>query len=381
MNNITNCRVDFLLDLLMMINSMLLNQPRNLAFRVLLLFVFVCPTSLAAQTIDIEQPGEREFIVDLADVISADDETSIQQRADQLLTDTAIPIIVVTVERMTDHNRFGDMRVETFSHLLFDQWGIGHAEIDGNVYNTGMLLVVSEGDRRARIQLGDAWGRTYDNAAKRIMDRIIIPEFKRGDYSAGIRKGVEALEELARSVIDDSSNVQQPAPPIDGVTENASDNNAISQPPTTQRPPFELPAGAPTPGGGGVLGGGTLNSNQLCSLAGCGPILIIVLIIGAKILGSAMYRGGRGSGVGHTFDNGMWGGLLGGLLGGMSGGHHGGGFGSRGSSGGSISSGGFGGRKSSGSRGSFGGFSSGGGFSGGSFGGGFSGGGGASGSW
>ena len=77
-----------------------------------------------AQPIDVERPGDREFVRDLAGMISPEDEQRVQQAADQLLTDKATPIIVVTIESMASHGGAG-MRIETFAHLLFDQWQIG----------------------------------------------------------------------------------------------------------------------------------------------------------------------------------------------------------------------------------------------------------------
>lgn len=156
-----------------------------------------CAAGPAMARIDLERPGDREFIRDLAGMITEEDEEAIRERANQLLSDTATPILVVTIESMAGHGGEG-MRIETFAHMLFDQWEIGHAEIDGQPWNTGILLLVSENDRKARIQLGAGWGREKDPLAQRIMDEQIIPRFKEGDFSAGIVAGVEALDAMAR---------------------------------------------------------------------------------------------------------------------------------------------------------------------------------------
>ena len=46
------------------------------------------------------KPGERDFIVDEAFMINEKDAAEIKQICDKLLTDKAIPIIVVTIESM-----------------------------------------------------------------------------------------------------------------------------------------------------------------------------------------------------------------------------------------------------------------------------------------
>lgn len=152
-----------------------------------------------ANRIDLEPPGPRDFIVDKADLIGEADELKIRQLADKLLTDKAAPIVVVTIESMAAHGGSG-LRIETFARLLFDQWEIGPAKLGENPWNYGMLLLVSRDDRKARIELGAGWRHDKDVAAQKIMDELIIPHFKAGDFSGGIVAGVEGLDKLARDL-------------------------------------------------------------------------------------------------------------------------------------------------------------------------------------
>ena len=149
--------------------------------------------------IDLEPPGQREFILDKAGLINAADQQQIKQIANKLLTDKAAPIIVVTIESMAKHGS-PNMRIETFARLLFDQWGIGHEQINGKSWNYGILLLVSRDDRKARIELGAGWKRDKDDVALRIMDQQIVPHFKSGAYSAGILAGVGGLDRMARDL-------------------------------------------------------------------------------------------------------------------------------------------------------------------------------------
>ena len=155
--------------------------------------------------ITIDRPGDREFIRDEAKLISTEDAAKINQLGDKLLTEKATPIIVVTIESMAKHGGAG-MRIETFANLLFDQWAIGVAKVNGQDWNTGILLLVSKIDRKARIELGDHWKRDQDQLAQQIMNEQIVPRFKQGDFSGGITAGVEALDKMARGL-------QLPPPP------------------------------------------------------------------------------------------------------------------------------------------------------------------------
>ncbi|MEO2010300.1 MAG: TPM domain-containing protein [Pirellulaceae bacterium] len=170
-----------------------------------LLFV-VFPTVLSGRAnaqmpslIDLERPGDREFVLDTASLISDADEQKIKQIADKLLTDKAAPIIVVTIESMAQHANV-ELRIETFARLLFDQWGIGPEKLGDTQWNYGILLLVSQQDRKARIELGAGWKREKDAVAQKIMDEMIIPQFKSGDFSGGIVAGVEGLDKMARDL-------------------------------------------------------------------------------------------------------------------------------------------------------------------------------------
>ncbi|WP_158262450.1 MULTISPECIES: TPM domain-containing protein [Pirellulaceae] len=174
---------------------------RSIAFTLctigLLFGTFVSQAS--AVHIDLEPPGPREFIRDQANLISPEDKEKIREICDKLLTDTATPIIVITIESMSKYGGEG-MRIETFATLLFDQWGIGQATLNNQEWNTGILLLVSRDDHKARIELGGGWGRREDALCRQIMDEQIIPRFKQGEFSTGILAGVESLDKMARKL-------------------------------------------------------------------------------------------------------------------------------------------------------------------------------------
>ena len=171
----------------------------------LVLLLAACPLLAQEATadksfhIDLPRPGDRQFILDQAELISAEGREEIEQVCDKLLTEKATPIMVVTIPSMAEVGGEG-LRIETFARLLFDQWGIGILELNGQAWNSGILLLVSEGDRKARIELGAGWGREQDALCRTIMDEQIIPRFKEGDFSGGIVAGALALDKMARGL-------------------------------------------------------------------------------------------------------------------------------------------------------------------------------------
>jgi uncharacterized protein len=134
------------------------------------------------------------WFVDKANLISEADGAEITEIVSTLMVDEQIPIIVATISSLAAHNA-ADYTIERYATALFNEWGIGSER-----RNYGMLLLVSKGDRKARIELGASWGRSYDSDAISVMERHIIPAFKRGQFSEGILAGVRGLDSMARGL-------------------------------------------------------------------------------------------------------------------------------------------------------------------------------------
>ena len=172
---------------------------RSGVFVVLFVTLLECSAvPLAAQSFP-PRPGQRDFILDQANLIAPQDKEQIRSLCDKLLQETRAPIIVVTIPSLA---RYRAQDIEVYARALFDNWGIG-----SQANNSGMLLLVSLGDRKARIELGAAWAHLQDNTAQMIMQEIIVPNFKQGNYSAGILQGVQGLETMARG-----KHVTKPVP-------------------------------------------------------------------------------------------------------------------------------------------------------------------------
>ena len=163
---------------------------RALLALVLLLWL---PGTALAQTFP-AKPPTTDFYVDLAALIEPAEAQQINDIARSLLQEERIPVYVVTVRSLADFGASA-MGIERYATALFDDWGIGFED-----RNNGMLLLVSLGDRKARIEFGADWDHRHDAAAKDVMDTLIVPKFKSGDYSTGILDGVRGMEAMARGL-------------------------------------------------------------------------------------------------------------------------------------------------------------------------------------
>ena len=141
-----------------------------------------------------DKPPETDYFVDNAGIITEQDRTQVNTIASKLLSEEKIPVFVVTIPSLS-HYEASSHTIESYATSLFNEWGIGSPE-----RNYGILLLVSKGDRRARIELGADWGHKHDRAALDIMDNLIIKHFKSGNFSLGILDGVRGLDAMARGL-------------------------------------------------------------------------------------------------------------------------------------------------------------------------------------
>jgi uncharacterized protein len=140
------------------------------------------------------KPDKSTFYVDEAGLINPQDGQAVNKIAEALLREQRIPIIVVTIRSLAGHNA-ADYTIERYAFELFNRWGIGSES-----RNYGMLLLVSAGDRRARIELGAAWGASHDYKAQEVMNNSILPSFREGRFSEGILAGVKGMDAIARGL-------------------------------------------------------------------------------------------------------------------------------------------------------------------------------------
>jgi uncharacterized protein len=79
--------------------------------------------------------------------------------------------------------------IEQYSLRVAEAWKIGRKKIDD-----GAILVVAKDDRKLRIEVGYGLeGALTDVTAKRIIDEVITPKFRSGDFAGGISDGVNRM--------------------------------------------------------------------------------------------------------------------------------------------------------------------------------------------
>jgi len=128
------------------------------------------------------------YITDLAGVLTPQQEEGFEQYLWFAEASSGVEFAVLIINSMSDFRGAHAGSIEAFATGVFNAWGIGNLPD-----NDGVLLLVAIHDRRARIELGAGYGTLRDRDAQRIMDGVIIPHFKRGDYAGGVSAGIKSI--------------------------------------------------------------------------------------------------------------------------------------------------------------------------------------------
>jgi uncharacterized protein len=82
--------------------------------------------------------------------------------------------------------------IESYAIRVVEQWKLGRKKVDD-----GVLLLVAKNDRSVRIEVGYGLeGVLSDAITKRIINELIVPRFKQGDFYGGIDASVEQMIKL-----------------------------------------------------------------------------------------------------------------------------------------------------------------------------------------
>lgn len=158
--------------------------------RLVLGFLLAFPFAAFAQ--DLPAPLS-DTVSDYADILPAETEAALTQTLIAARKETGVQIVVVTMAHTADYGGAGQS-IETYAKTLFNAWGVGDKERDD-----GIMVLVARDDGAMRIALGDGFGPVFDGAAQRVIDSVMLPEFRQGKFEAGIVVGASGvIDRLAR---------------------------------------------------------------------------------------------------------------------------------------------------------------------------------------
>jgi uncharacterized protein len=122
-------------------------------------------------------------VVDDAQILPPEAEREFAIRLDANGRGAGHQIVVATVPSLQGYE------IRDFGNRLFRQWKLGDAQ-----RNDGVLLLVAPADRAVSIEVGYGLeGLLTDAYSKLIIENMILPQFRSGDYAAGVRAGIDGI--------------------------------------------------------------------------------------------------------------------------------------------------------------------------------------------
>jgi uncharacterized protein len=136
----------------------------------------------------LEVPFLAGRVNDQANLLDAGFEDSLEERLRQLEEETGAQVAVLTITSLE-----GDP-LEDFSMRVVETWKLGREGVDD-----GVLILIARDDRRMRIEVGYGLEPVLTDAqAGRIIDRLMTPRFREGDFAGGVDAAVEVIASAVR---------------------------------------------------------------------------------------------------------------------------------------------------------------------------------------
>lgn len=122
-------------------------------------------------------------VVDDANLIDPAAEAALVQRLKDFEAKSSDQIVVATIDSLNGE------AIEPYANRLFRAWGLGQAG-----ENNGIMLLVAKNDRKMRIEVGYGLeGTLTDLHSSLIINNVLVPAFRSGDFSGGITRAVDDI--------------------------------------------------------------------------------------------------------------------------------------------------------------------------------------------
>ncbi|MBK8686206.1 MAG: TPM domain-containing protein [Bacteroidetes bacterium] len=151
-----------------------------------------------------DPPNPPMLVNDFGDMLSPEQEFSLESKLLKYEQTTSNEIVLVTVSTLND------MEVSEYALETGRKWDIGKAK-----KKNGVLMLASSGDRKIWIAPGSGLsGVLPDIVVGRIVRNSIIPRFKEGNYYGGFDAGIEEIMAAARGEFTSDETIRAKPIPV-----------------------------------------------------------------------------------------------------------------------------------------------------------------------
>ena len=168
------------------------------------LLLLLCTWAWLAQA-QPEFPALSGRVVDRAEMLDAQTEARLTEQLAAHEKTSGEQLVVVTLANLQG------LPIEDFGYQLGRHWGIGQKGKDN-----GALLLVARDERKLRIEVGYGLeGRLTDAQSSVIINQVITPAFKSGNFAQGISDGVAAILQVlgGEPMVERADGAKEEKPP------------------------------------------------------------------------------------------------------------------------------------------------------------------------
>jgi uncharacterized protein len=160
-------------------------MPQKIAFTFFLCFSW--SLFLMAQGDFPAVPNPPRLVNDFTNTLSQNEVERLENKLVAYNDSTSTQVTIVMIRSV------GPYDISDYAFQLGDQWGIGQKDKEN-----GVLILAAMDDRSVFIATGYGMeGSIPDALAKRIVDQLIVPNFRMEDYYSGLDKATDMIFKLA----------------------------------------------------------------------------------------------------------------------------------------------------------------------------------------
>lgn len=139
-----------------------------------------------------EKPSPPRLVNDFSETLSEQEVRQLENKLVAYNDSTSTQVSVVLI------NSIGPYAISDYAFQLGDKWGIGRKDKDN-----GILILAAMKDREVFIATGYGMeGAVPDALAKRIVEQLIVPNFRSGNYFTGLDQATDTIIQLASGEYD-----------------------------------------------------------------------------------------------------------------------------------------------------------------------------------
>lgn len=138
---------------------------------------------------EITYPEADGWVTDVSGVMDDQAEEQVERMIQGIKDNNGYEIAVLLVPTLQGQS------VEEYSMAIAEKWKVGTADKDD-----GVILLIATDDRKVRIEVGGGLeGGLNDGTSGEILDHVVLPFLKEGNYNEAVRQGVFAINETVLS--------------------------------------------------------------------------------------------------------------------------------------------------------------------------------------